>query len=54
MDYETIPPSNNFVFDMHGVTFIYDTGTLESYAVGPIILTIPWDDFKTVASLPLL
>lgn len=54
MDYETIPPSNNFVFDTHGVTFIYDTGTLESYAVGPIILTIPWDDFKTVASLPLL
>lgn len=54
MDYQTIPPSDNFVFDKQGVLFIFDTGTLESNAMGVIILTIPWADFSSVTSISLL
>ena len=50
MDYNSIEPSDNFAFSEQGVVFMYDAGTIDSLAMGVIVLTIPWTDFKQIAS----
>ena len=50
MDYNSIEPSDNFSFSEQGVVFMYDAGTIDSLAMGVIVLTIPWTDFKQIAS----
>lgn len=51
MDYDAIEPSENFTFSKDGVVFMYDAGTIDSLAMGVVILTIPWYDFKRVSSV---
>lgn len=51
MDYDAIEPTNNFAFSKDGVVFMYDAGAIDSLAIGVVILTIPWYDFKRVSSV---
>ncbi|GHT78864.1 hypothetical protein AGMMS50262_21950 [Bacteroidia bacterium] len=43
-DFDTIPPTDNFVADDEGLTFIYDPYELGAYVLGIVEISVPYSD----------
>lgn len=53
ISYESLQPSLNFALTKEGILFCYDTGEIESNALGVIVVILTWENVQPYLTQPI-